>query len=162
MYAPGGQPSSRLDEHGSMEEQFGHNDLKFIREKLNLPRKEILRRPKRVRQKCSLFPTPEYHGANFLDDWLKQLAMSDRPLSKLAKEVPYISSTGFSRGREVLNKLSEHQVPLLRAAWFVKVTVRALFHLLFVETHARVFNWTWHVCQNRWVVQITYPALSIE
>ncbi len=123
MYVPGGQPSSRLDEHGSMEEQFGHNDLKFIREKLNLPRKEILRRPKRVRQKCSLFPTPEYHGANFLDDWLKQLAVSDRPLSKLAKEVPYISSTGSGRGREVLSKLSEHQVPLLRATWFVKVTV---------------------------------------
>lgn len=106
-----------------MEENFGLRDLKEIREKLLLPRKESLRRPRRVRQRCSLFPEPEYTGANHLDDWLKQLASCDKPLAKLATEVPYISSTGYSRGREVLSKLTELQVPLIRATWFVKVTV---------------------------------------
>ena len=124
LYQPGAPVTSsgRADEHGSMEENFGDKDFKKLRHDLKLPRKEGVRRPKRLRHKCSLFPEPSYTGAKDLDIWLKHLAVCERPLSSLAKEVPYISST-YSRGREVLNRLSEHQVPLLRATWFVKVTV---------------------------------------
>lgn len=125
LYQPGpaASPSGRLDEHGSMEENFGQRDLEKIRQDLQLPRKSGVRRSKRVKHKCSLFPEPDYTGANHLDTWLKHLAECDRTLSSLAKEVPYISSMSYNRGREVLNRLTEHNVPLLRATWFVKVTV---------------------------------------
>ncbi len=55
--------------------------------KLRLPVKEHVK-PRRVKHKCTLFPEPEYTGANHLEQWLKDLASCDQPLSVLAKQVP--------------------------------------------------------------------------
>eukprot|EP00288_Rhodomonas_lens_P015257 CAMPEP_0177695062 /NCGR_PEP_ID=MMETSP0484_2-20121128/3261_1 /TAXON_ID=354590 /ORGANISM="Rhodomonas lens, Strain RHODO" /LENGTH=356 /DNA_ID=CAMNT_0019205971 /DNA_START=386 /DNA_END=1452 /DNA_ORIENTATION=- len=122
LYTAGSAQGSNMEEHGSMEEKFGQQDLKEIRARLQLPAKENVK-PRRIKHKCSLFPEPEYTGANHLEQWLKDLASCEQPLSVLAKQVPYMANTSSSRGTELLRRLTELQVPLLRAAWFVKVTL---------------------------------------
>ncbi|KAI9492408.1 hypothetical protein BDB00DRAFT_765585 [Zychaea mexicana] len=50
------------------------------------------------------------------EQWMHELASGTQPLRKLAKNVPH----GF-KGEKLLETLAMRQVPLLRAAWYIKV-----------------------------------------
>ena len=52
-----------------------------------------------------------------VDTWFRDLANCNKPLSGLAKKVPI-----FNKREEVLLTLSENQVPMIRAVWFIKMT----------------------------------------
>lgn len=52
-----------------------------------------------------------------VDNWFRDLANCGKPLSGLAKKVPI-----FNKREEVLLTLSENQVPIMRAVWFIKMT----------------------------------------
>jgi len=51
-----------------------------------------------------------------LESWMKDLAGS-KPLSALGKKVPI-----FNKREEIFFTLAEHQVPLARATWFIRMT----------------------------------------
>ena len=51
-----------------------------------------------------------------VETWMKDLA-GNKPLSVLGKKVPI-----FNKREEIFLILAEHSVPLLRAAWFLKMT----------------------------------------
>ena len=63
-----------------------------------------------------------------VDNWFRDLASSSKPLAGLAKKVPI-----FNKREEVLLTLSENQVPMIRAAWFIKMT--AAYALAMSETN---------------------------
>ncbi len=64
-----------------------------------------------------------------VDAWLKDLAGA-RPLSALAKRVPV-----FNKKEELLISLCEHEVPLPRGVWFIKMT--AAFGMATQETNKK-------------------------
>ena len=51
-----------------------------------------------------------------VEAWMKDLA-GTKPLSALAKKVPI-----FNKREEIFLVLAEHSVPMIRAAWFLKMT----------------------------------------
>lgn len=51
-----------------------------------------------------------------LESWMNELA-GVKPLAVIAKKVPI-----FNKREEIFLTLSEHQVPMVRAAWFLKMT----------------------------------------
>ncbi len=53
---------------------------------------------------------------HIVDAWMKDLS-GTKPLSALGKKVPI-----FNKREEIFVILAENQVPLLRAAWFLKMT----------------------------------------
>ncbi len=64
-----------------------------------------------------------------VDAWLKDLA-GPRPLSWLAKRVPV-----FNKREELLTSLCEHEVPLTRAVWLIKMT--AAYGMAMQETNKK-------------------------
>jgi mediator of RNA polymerase II transcription subunit 12 len=51
-----------------------------------------------------------------LEAWMKDLA-GRKPLSAIAKKVPI-----FNKREEIFLTLAEHNVPMIRAGWFLKMT----------------------------------------
>jgi mediator of RNA polymerase II transcription subunit 12 len=51
-----------------------------------------------------------------LEAWMRDLA-GGKPLSTIAKKVPI-----FNKREEIFLTLSEHNVPMIRAGWFLKMT----------------------------------------
>lgn len=51
-----------------------------------------------------------------LEAWFKGLA-GNKPLMTLSKKAP-----NFNKKEEIFTLLTEHQVPMIRAAWFIKLS----------------------------------------
>ena len=52
-----------------------------------------------------------------MESWFKDLASGTKPLGQLSRKVPT-----FNKKEEIFTNLCEFGVPMIKAAWFIKMT----------------------------------------
>uniref|UniRef100_A0A8C5S4Z7 Mediator complex subunit 12 n=1 Tax=Laticauda laticaudata TaxID=8630 RepID=A0A8C5S4Z7_LATLA len=116
------QPAVSGDEHGSAKNvnfnpaKISSNFSSIIAEKLRcntLP--DTGRRKPQVNQKDNFWPVTA-RSQSAINNWFNDLA-GTKPLTHLAKKVPI-----FSKKEEIFSYLAKYAVPVMRAAWLIKMT----------------------------------------
>uniref|UniRef100_A0A6I8P1J0 Mediator complex subunit 12 n=1 Tax=Ornithorhynchus anatinus TaxID=9258 RepID=A0A6I8P1J0_ORNAN len=149
------QPAVSGDEHGSAKNvnfnpaKISSNFSSIIAEKLRcstLP--DTGRRKPQVNQKDNFWLVTA-RSQNAINAWFTDLA-GTKPLLHLAKKVPI-----FSKKEEVLGYLAKYTVPVMRAAWLIKMT--CAYYAAITETKVKkrhvidpFIEWTQIITKYLW------------
>ncbi|KAL8595941.1 hypothetical protein ACOMHN_018253 [Nucella lapillus] len=108
------------DEYGSEKgsglsaEKFGSYFQSIITKKVDLNTLQDTKKKQQLPVKDNFWPAAR--SKQGMEAWFKDLAGS-KPLAQLSRKVPT-----FNKKEEIFSTLCEYSVPLIRAAWFIKMT----------------------------------------
>ncbi|KAJ8310216.1 hypothetical protein KUTeg_012081 [Tegillarca granosa] len=108
------------DEYGSArrenikQDKFGSEFIAIMAKKREFNTFQDTSKKKQQPTKDNFWPAAK--NKNAMEAWFKDLA-GNKPLSQLAKKVPT-----FNKKEEIFSTLCEFSVPMVKAAWFIKMT----------------------------------------
>ncbi|XP_070173165.1 mediator of RNA polymerase II transcription subunit 12-like protein isoform X2 [Littorina saxatilis] len=95
-------------------DKFGSYFASIISKKMGLNTLQDTKKKQQIPSKDNFWPAAR--SKQGMEAWFKDLAGS-KPLAQLSRKVPT-----FNKKEEIFSTLCEYSVPLVRAAWFIKMT----------------------------------------